>query len=81
MPHQATPEDVLNREFLALRAAVINVAAALDRLDRAGVAQSDPRRSQICQCLKSLGEPERVEAVQMALSIPYDENWRQSYGL
>jgi len=76
--------DVLNREFLGIRARLIDVAAALDRIDRAeGSAAEDPRLARIRQGLQLLSGQisHRAEGVQMLFSLPYQDNWQQDYGL
>lgn len=72
--------DVLNREFLPLRERLIDVAAALDRIGRAGGVCDDPRVDQIRRSLEFLAQPretaDRAEQVQLIFSLPYDPNWR-----
>ncbi|MBN2024301.1 MAG: hypothetical protein JW809_16070 [Pirellulales bacterium] len=75
----AATSGVLDREFLPLRARLIDLAAALDRIDRAsGLPAADPRREQIAHGLAVLNSPEpnRAEAVLAAFSLPYDPEWR-----
>lgn len=72
--------EVLDREFLGVRARLIDVAAALDRLDRAeGSAAADPRLQTIRRALEVLAgdAPARAERVQMLFSLPYDEAWQR----
>ena len=74
-------QSVLDREFLALRGKVLEVAAALDRLARAGELPSpDPRAEQLQRSLRLLADPpardNRAEAVQMVFSLPYDPQWQ-----
>jgi len=76
--------DVLNREFLGIRARLIDVAAALDRIDRAeGSAAEDPRLAKIRQGLELLCREtsRRAEGLQLLFSLPYQDNWQQAYGL
>ena len=76
--------DVLNREFLNIRARLIDVAAALDRIDRAeGSAAEDPRLAKIRQGLELLSgqTTDRAEGLQLLFSLPYQDNWQQAYGL
>jgi len=71
--------DVLNREFQAIRSRVLDIAAALDRIDRAtGDVAGDPRLEKIRRSLQVLvgPSPQRAEQVQMIFSLPYEENWR-----
>lgn len=77
---------VLDQEFLETRGKILEIAAALDRLDRAPEHPGhhpDPRLSQIRQALEALlrPEPTRAETIQLIFSREYDPNWRQAYGL
>lgn len=78
---ERTAAEVLDRDFLALRHRILDVAAALDRIDRGvsrGAVEDDPRMGSIRSALAVLGESEtgRVERVQMVFSRPYDPGWR-----
>jgi hypothetical protein len=85
----ATAKSVLDREFLELRARILELGAALDRLDRAGgPPQDDPRLAAIARALEVLrakdadgADADRAEQVQMIFSIPYDEAWRTTLGV
>jgi hypothetical protein len=79
----AAPE-VFDREFLEIRAKVLEVAACLDRLDRApGTVQQDPRMVRLRQAIDLLADsrPDRAERVQLVFSREYDEDWRKKFGL
>lgn len=83
-PTPMTAPDVLNREFLEIRAKILELAAALDRLDRGeGSVADDPRMDSIHNALQMLQQPgaDRAEEVQMIFSRPYEENWRQQFGI
>lgn len=70
--------EVLSREFLEIRARLLQVAASLDRLDRAaGSVSSDPRLSGIAQALEVLAAhgPDRAEKIQLIFSRAYDDQW------
>jgi hypothetical protein len=73
--------EVLDREFLPLRGKLIEVAAALDRIQRSGGGLQDARMESIAKALKQLAEghekPDRAEHVQMIFSLPYDADWRR----
>jgi hypothetical protein len=75
MPTAIPAARVLDREFLAIRCRLIDLAAAFDRIDRAEDAAGDPRRSQIRRSLEILGAdaPNRAEQVQMLFSLPYEK--------
>ena len=82
MPIPLTAPQVLDREFLELRAKLLELAAGLDRIDRAsGDVEADPRLGKIEQALEVLnaGEPGRAERVQMIFSLAFDEKWRDAF--
>jgi hypothetical protein len=73
--------EVLNREFLEVRARLLHIAASLDRLDRAeGSVASDARLDKIRQALAILSDAEadRAEKIQLLFSRPYDSDWMAS---
>jgi hypothetical protein len=78
--------DVLNRDFLEVRSRILELAAALDRLDRApraGADAPDARVAQLRQALEALLEPGpgRAETAQRIFSLEYDPHWRDRFGL
>ena len=80
----ANARDVLEREFLELRAELLQAAARLDRLDRAsGSAADDPRMESIKKAIGILagGEPGRAEEIQLVFSRTYDAKWKTSFEL
>ena len=84
IPIPSTAPEILDREFLPARAKLLEVAATLDRVDRAdGDLQDDPRLAQLRQALSLLasGEGDYAERFQMLISLPYSENWREEYGV
>jgi hypothetical protein len=69
--------NVMDREFLGIRSRLIELAAALDRIDRAGGgAAGDPRWLQIRRSLDMLASSAsaRAEGVEMLFSLPYEKN-------
>ena len=81
MPIPLEATEVLDREFLEVRARILELAAALDRLDRAsGSVAGDPRLTRIHQGIAALqeSEPTRAEQVQMIFSLPYEEGWQKT---
>lgn len=84
-----TATVVLDESFLEIRAKLLEVAAALDRIDRVAERQGPPddaaaaRRDRLEQAARLLlGEgPERAAAIQMLFSRDYEEGWRQQMGL
>jgi hypothetical protein len=84
MSSLSTATEVLDREFLEIRAKVLALAAAFDRLDRAaGDGQEDPRLVQLRQAVDLLREPrsDRAEQVQLLFSRAYQPDWRTQFGI
>ncbi len=84
MPTTRTALDLWNRDFLEVRHRVLDIAAALDRCDRAddsAKARSDSRYLQLEQAIRLLvdGRPDRTESIQMTFSEPYDAAWKSSF--
>jgi hypothetical protein len=76
--------QLLNRDFLEIRAKILELAAALDRLDRGeGNVDDDPRLALIHGGLNILldGDPHRAERMQLLFSQPYEEGWRKRLGI
>ena len=74
--------EVLDCDFLAVRHRILDIAAALDRIDNGQGAESvvdDTRMAQIRSALAILGEAEggRAKRVQMLFSRSYDPDWRR----
>jgi hypothetical protein len=79
MTGERTHAAVLEQEFLPLRAKILEIAAGLDRLDRAGPASEDGgRRERLEKAIQLLlaDEPSRAARVQLLFSRDYDEQWR-----
>lgn len=73
-------DAVLNAEFLDVRSRILEVAAALDRIDRAPEPPGhmpDRRLAQLRRSMEALLEPgpDRAETVQRIFSLEYDPNW------
>jgi hypothetical protein len=82
MPIPLDAPEVLNREFPEIRARLLQLAAALDRMERAaGSAESDPRLPKIREALSILAEPgsSRAERLQLLFSLPYDPDWKERF--
>jgi hypothetical protein len=80
MHHAATATEILDREFLPIRGKLLEVAAALDRIERgADPVASDPRLEKIRETLGLLGRQgaKRAEELQMLFSLPYEPKWRK----
>ena len=82
MPIPLDAPEVLDREFLESRARLLQVAASLDRLDRAdGNARSDGRLGKIEQALAILQDSgaDRAERIQLVFSRPYEADWKATF--
>jgi hypothetical protein len=76
--------ELLNSEFLEIRARLLQVAAGLDRLDRAaGDVSRDKRRLDLDKAIGVLSEtgPDRALKLQKIFSLPYDRHWKATFGL
>lgn len=76
---------VLDRDFLETRSRILEIAAALDRHDRAPgrVGEHPDRRLfQLRQAIEALLEPGpgRAETIQRIFSLEYDPNWQSKNG-
>ncbi|MGB6041702.1 MAG: hypothetical protein WBF93_00980 [Pirellulales bacterium] len=77
-------EEVFDRDFLEVRAKLVEVAAAFDRLNRAsGDVAGDPRMDKIRQALQMLLESHSglAEEIQLIFSRPYEDNWQADFDL
>jgi len=74
--------EVVNHDFLETRSKIVEIAAVLDRIDRAPARPGehpDPRLGQLRQAIEALLEPGpgRAETVQRIFSLEYDPGWRK----
>ena len=84
MSDRRSKQAVLDEEFLALRAKVLEIAAGLDRIDRApGGPVDDSRRERLGRAIRVLlaNEPDRAAQVQLLFSREFDERWRDKFGI
>ena len=84
MPKPTLEASHLEREYLPIRARILEIAAALDRIQRSSsVTLSDPRWDQLQAGIRLLqsDDPERAEQVQLLFSRPYEEHWREGLGV
>jgi hypothetical protein len=82
MPDVMPAADVLEREFLHLRARILEIGAMLDRLDRGeGSVADDPRFKQVLRAIESLGGTanNRAEQIQLIFSLPFPEDWQDQF--
>lgn len=80
MSQRFAVSNVLDREFLGLRAKLLDLAATLDRIGRGETSAADPRLVQVRQAIELLArdEPQRAERLGLLFSLPYDPQWRDT---
>ena len=73
--------QIFSREFLEIRAKILEIAASMDRLDRADGDCNDARKELIEQGLQILAsdKSEKAVAVQMLFSRDYEKEWRKEF--
>ena len=74
--------QILEREFLEVRAKILEIAASLDRMDRAeGDLTLDPNRQLLDRGIDLLDADltNRAEQVQLLFSREYDEGWQEAF--
>lgn len=76
-------QKVIQREFLELRAKILELAASLDRIDRGAGEPDSQSMDRIHQGLEILLQPapNRAEKVQLLFSRDYSQNWRNDFGI
>ena len=77
-------KEILDREFLGLRAKILEIGATLDRIERGeGDVSSDARMSLIQEALRLVANqtPHRAERIQLLFSRQYDEAWQEKFDL
>ena len=73
---------VLDREFLELRAKILELGASLDRMDRGdGTVQDDTRLQLLSKGIEILqsAESDRAERIQLLFSLDYNEDWPKQF--
>ena len=89
MTNPLSANETLEREFLLVRAKLLEIAAAFDRIERGkGSVETDPRLKQIAAALEIIAQPigeqdgnaaERASAIQLIFSLPYNKAWRETF--
>jgi hypothetical protein len=86
-----TAHQILHEEFLVARARILELAAILDRIDRASnesppnsTEDSEKFQRQMELLAKGVeilqdSEPQRAKRVQALMSRPYEPNWREQW--
>ncbi len=73
-----TAERLLSEEFLSARSKILDLAATLDRLDRAPGSVDEAAAMQLLsQALRVLcdDQSDKAKRVQLLMSRPYESNW------
>ena len=84
MSQTHSASDVLDVEFMLVRAKILEIAASLDRIDRAeGAVDGDRRREWIAQGIDVLAGhvEDRAEQIQLTFSREYNDDWREQFGV
>jgi hypothetical protein len=79
-----TAAETIDREFLTVRARILEIAAALDRVQRGdGYSDSDPRLDRLREGIQILLRPDddRAEQVQLIFSRPYEDGWQRQFAV
>lgn len=82
MSKPLTAATILDREFLELRAKILELAASFDRLQRAdGDVTSDGRLARLHEALEilKLDQGDRAEQVQLLFSRDYEDDWQNTF--
>lgn len=72
-------DAVAQREWPPLRAAIVDIAAAMDRLDLAGAQEARTEAQSLLAALLQAEAPERAELVLTRLSRGYDPAWPERF--
>lgn len=82
MPTTQTAGQVLERHYLEIRCGLLDLAAALDRIERSdgfNAAQGDARLKLVAQAIEILSTAgsDRAERIQMLFSDAYERGWNR----
>lgn len=80
MTHQRSGQQILDNEMLPLRAKLLEIASALDRIERGGEpAASTEAMETVHRAIETLLRPgdSRAEHIQLLFSRSYDAAWRE----
>ena len=74
--------QVLDHDFLETRAKILEIAAMLDRIDRAPARHGEHPDVRLCQLRRAVEAllepgPGRAETIQHIFSLEYDSGWRE----
>ena len=80
-----TSAEILEREFFEIRAKILEIAAAFDRLDRAIGNVSDDSRLKLVEealrVLQQVDRQDRAEQIQLIFSREYNDQWQTEFGI
>ena len=77
-------KQILDREYLELRAKILQIAASLDRIDRApGNVDDDAKMELVRKAISMLAtdDADRAERIQLHFSRDYDASWQDQFRL
>ena len=77
-------KQILDREFLELRSKLLDVAASLDRIDRAeGSVSGDDRMKLLAAGIEIIASdsPDRAHQIQKLFSREFDPQWKQKFNM
>lgn len=74
--------EILDEEFLLVRAKILEVGAFFDRLQDAGSLQDEKLSllKQSCEILTS-ESADKAKQIQLLFSREYDQSWREQFGI
>jgi len=89
MTEKLTAEQILDREFLEIRAKILEIGSSLDRIQRAPGAIVDDRRMELLadgiqiltQPVSGQGSGNRAEQIQLLFSRQYENDWRDKFAI
>lgn len=77
-------QQVLDRDFLEIRARILKIAASLDRIERSDSPSADPARMALIRAGLELllkDSAGRAKNVQLLFSLPYSPDWPVALGV
>jgi hypothetical protein len=80
--YKMNSSQILEREFLEMRARILELAASLDRIDRAeGNVSAEPAMIKLVQGMELLcdGQADRAQRAQLLFSREYQDNWQEDF--
>ena len=83
-PPARSAEKVLLEEFFIARSKILDLAATLDRLERADGSLEALHQLKLLEHGMEIlldNQSDKAKRVQLLMSRPYDPDWRKNYGL